>query len=205
MSKPQEPHAYPNPERLKYYQDDYRKFHTAQPKKLSGKLKVEQINIIVGLVAGLMSERATGFKPRLLDYGSGKGYQYLLARIHENWGGHLPICYDPGVIQLATRPPGRFDGIICTDVLEHIEAFDLDHVLEDIFRYAALPVSAHTYSFVYLHICCREAHKHFEDGRNLHRTVQPPKWWNELLAKHVAPFSYIKLVTSYEEAKVPDE
>ena len=113
MSKPQEPHAYPNPERLKYYQDDYRKFHTAQPKKLSGKLKVEQINIIVGLVAGLMSERATGFKPRLLDYGSGKGYQYLLARIHENWGGHLPICYDPGVIQLATRPPGRFDGIIC--------------------------------------------------------------------------------------------
>jgi hypothetical protein len=41
---------------------------------------------------------------RLLDYGSGKGYQYLARRYHERWGGLLPHCYDIGVQQLSPSP-----------------------------------------------------------------------------------------------------
>src|SRR5690348_1646525 len=72
----------------------------------------------------------------LLDYGSGKGYQYLQKRMHERWGGLLPYCYDVGVRQLSEKPQGLFDGVICTDVMEHIAEEDVDAVLDDIFGYA---------------------------------------------------------------------
>lgn len=50
---------------------------------------------------------------RMMDYGSGKGYQYLLRRYHTVWapymsvdaepGAELPVCYDLGVRQLRQR------------------------------------------------------------------------------------------------------
>lgn len=114
----------------------------------------------------------------LLDFGCGKGFQYLGARLHERWGGILPHCYDVGVAPLSSRPTGRtFDGVICTDVLEHIEEADLENVLSEICGYAT--------RFVFLAICCRPSkHKSLPDGRNLHVTLRAPEWWREKLAPH---------------------
>lgn len=105
----------------------------------------------------------------LLDYGCGKGFQYLKERVHEAWG-ILPYCYDPGVRAISDKPQGKFDGVICTDVLEHIEESDVPGVLDELVGYA--------HRFVFLAICCRPAgHKRLPDGRDVHVTVKPPEWW----------------------------
>lgn len=188
---------YPNPDRLRYYAKDYGDYHAAHPKIMPGKMLNDEAQRINNLVQGLkrqLTVKGIDEPIRLLDYGSGKGYQYLRQRIHERWGGILPYCYDPGVIHLSERPSGFFDGIICTDVLEHIEERDVPDVLADIFNYTY----ADRPSFVYLHICCRPAGKHFPDGRNFHATVKPPKWWDRVVKIYARPGVMLEL--SYEEA-----
>lgn len=114
---------------------------------------------------------------RLLDYGCGKGHQYLAARIHESWGGLLPHCYDPGVRGLSVRPEGLFDGILCADVMEHIAEADVPAVLDDIFGLLSPEAG-----FVFFVIACRPAKKkRLPDGRNVHLTVKAPDWWREQL------------------------
>ncbi len=73
---------------------------------------------------------------------------------------------------------GKFGGIICAGVMEHIEEDDVDTVLADIFSYAD------AWAFVFLFISCKPAKsKRLPDGRNVHLTVQPPEWWDAKLAK----------------------
>jgi len=106
---------------------------------------------------------------RLLDYGSGVGDQYKKAGIHKRWGVPMPYCYDPGVDIHYTRPTGTFDGVLCSDVLEHVPEELVDNVLHDVFSFAE--------KWVWLSVCCRPAKKFFEDGRNLHLTVRRDRWW----------------------------
>jgi hypothetical protein len=115
--------------------------------------------------------------PRLLDYGSGKGYQYLAQRMHEFWGGLLPVCYDPGVPLLNVKPTGKFCGVICTDVLEHIPEDELDAVLDEIVGYIEPG------GFVYFKISTVPSRKVDDEGCNLHVTVKPCEWWHKKLEK----------------------
>lgn len=108
---------------------------------------------------------------RLLDYGSGKGYQYLARRYHERWGGLLPVCYDIGVQQLSTKPEGQFGGVLCTDMLEHIEKPDLPAILDELVNYTA------TGGFLFLGISCRPTKKKLPQGGDVHRTIERPGWW----------------------------
>ncbi len=194
--------GYPSPRRLRYYAELYGKFHTANPKRLSGKFPPSQVTAIRFCVDSLRANWVyTEEAPmRLLDYGSGKGYQYLAARQHDKWGGILPYCYDPGVQQLSARPRGKFDGIICCDVLEHIHKADLRDVLNDIFGYA----NEVRPSFIYLHTCCRPAHKYFPDGSNLHATIQPRAWWEDLIRPYAEAFPNLLLMTTYEGEEYHD-
>lgn len=130
----------------------------------------DQIAEVVKLVAWAKPER-------ILDYGSGKGYQYLERRVHELWGGLLPHCYDPGVIQIGKKPDGVFGGVICSDVMEHIDPADVAPVLDDIFA-SVVPEGP---AFAYFHISTRPAGKTFDDGENVHLTVRPEQWWNAQL------------------------
>jgi hypothetical protein len=165
---------YPRPERLEYYRELYTKYHDDHAKFLAGKVSVEHVKGIARMVYR-WRERVRTRYPRILDYGSGKGFQYLTKRIHEKWGGILPHCYDLGVFHLAKRPEGRFDIILCTDVMEHLEAEDVPDVLADLRAYTGdrRPAS------IYLNICCRLAWKKFDDGSNLHKTVEEPDWWEQ--------------------------
>lgn len=114
----------------------------------------------------------------LLDYGSGRGEQYADGRIMQEWGLE-PTLYDPAVPWLAARPKGKFDGVICTDVLEH-----LDHpsiAITDIFE--------HVKRFAFFSICCRPAKKILPDGRNCHLTVKPQEWWlSEIESRATVPY-----------------
>ncbi|WP_168221517.1 class I SAM-dependent methyltransferase [Aquisphaera giovannonii] len=64
---------------------------------------------------------------RTLDYGGGSGRLAELLRVR---GFGEVRTYDPFVEAFAERPAGRFDLIVCTEVLEH--ATDPRRVLEDI-------------------------------------------------------------------------
>lgn len=148
----------------------YREFRRDNPKRFTGFLDGEQLRTIAVLIA-------THAPSRILDYGSGMGAQYLSLRQHEEWGGLLPHCYDPGVVGLDVVPPGLYDGVISTDVLEHIATPDLPAVTEHI----AACLNDNPLRFVYLHISCRPANKAFPDGRNVHLTIKPPSWWQPML------------------------
>lgn len=155
------------------YAKQYGQMHAANPKAFSG----YSIKFHVGTIADLVHR----VQPqRILDYGSGKGYQYLARRVHQRWGGLLPHCYDPGVPQLRERPHGKFQGVICTDVMEHIEEADVPDVLADIFSF----VDPTAHAFAFFCIACRPAkRKRLPDGRDVHVTIRAPDWWRGRLAK----------------------
>lgn len=152
----------------KLYQDHHNKYE----KHFSGNLSNKS--------AGEIKKLIELCKPdRILDYGSGKGFQYLKNRIHEKWGGLLPYCFDLGVRQLSVKPEGTFAGVICTDVMEHIDPDDVDMILADIFA-SLHPIGS---VFAYFHISTRLAGKTFDNGENVHLTVQPAEWWDKRLAR----------------------
>ena len=138
--------------------------------------------------------RSTGAST-LLDYGSGKGRQYLEGRIHELWGGIMPTLYDPGWRPNADRPVGQFDGVICIDVLEHIPEEELNETLEDIRCYAR--------SWVFFAIGYKPANKNLPDGRNAHVTIHDPAWWRTRLdsAFHLGPKVHIGYKTLRKNQK----
>lgn len=158
----------------------YQELHEQHPKWFNGASIIRHVAAIAHLVFRTDAQR-------LLDYGSGKGAAYLRDRVHEQWGGPLPHCYDPGVRYLAERPAGKFDGIICCDVMEHIEEQDVDAVLADIFQFMEE-------GFVFFSIACRPSKKQLPDGRDCHLTIRPPEWWAEKLEPFRRPFLIIEAV-----------
>lgn len=112
----------------------------------------------------------------LLDYGCGKGDQYFKEKRHKQFFQNLrPWLYDPAVKGFDVLPSQNFDGVFCTDVLEHIEEADVQQVLEEIFSKAI--------KFVYLGICTIPANSFLPDGRNSHVTIKPLGWWTAKVAE----------------------
>lgn len=148
--------------------EQYRLMH-GNPKMFRGRLA----DVYCAEIAALCQETSA---ETLLDYGSGKGHQYSLHRQHETHAFPEPHCYDPGVMELAQKPKGQFDGVLCLDVMEHIPEAHVEEVLAEIFAYAR--------KFVFLVIFTAPARKHLPDGRNCHLSVQPPAWWDEKIARH---------------------
>lgn len=131
---------------------------------------------------------ASGAKT-VLDYGAGKGLQYRPQRIviagehvadgiAEYWDVDEVRCYDPGYAAHSALPQEKFDGVVCTDVLEHCPQEDLAWILDEIFGYAK--------RFAYLNVACFPARKSLPNGENAHATVRPPEWWQRLVAGRAA-------------------
>lgn len=106
----------------------------------------------------------------LLDYGCGAGKQYSEENWHVLWN-IMPTLYDPAVPEFSKRPKAQFDGVICTDVLEHIPIDELPGVVADLVTYSRL--------WCFVTVCCRPAksNKNLPDGRNAHVTIRPEEWW----------------------------
>jgi hypothetical protein len=123
----------------------------------------------------------------VLDYGSGKGRQYELHRILDEeesvdypdiksyWGVEELRCYDPGYERFSELPSGTFDGVICTDVLEHCPEDDIPWILGELFGFAR--------KFVFANVACFPARKRLPSGGNAHCTVKPVKWWQDEIAR----------------------
>lgn len=171
-------------------------------KTFPGKSLVRQAQRIRGILDILQSET-------LLDYGAGKGQQYEPMRVNDGkrvydsipefWG--VPrdriTCYDPGYAPFTTLPSGKFDGVICTDVLEHVPEEDMPWVVREIFGYAR--------DFVYLNVACYPAMKTLPNGENAHCTIQPPVWWQRLfdeVVQETPGLRYFAVVETREGAGI---
>lgn len=113
----------------------------------------------------------TGSKT-VLDYGCGRARLYEKEKLQEKWGVDVRF-YDPAVDRFKEKPEGKFDGVICTDVLEHV--LDPEEVLAGIIGYAD--------KFCFLSISCRpsNSNKQLSDGTEFHISIHPPRWWREKL------------------------
>jgi hypothetical protein len=116
----------------------------------------------------------------IIDYGAGKGLGYeqrdlrlkngeTISSIQDYWGVDSVRCYDPGYEPFAELPTEPCDGVISTDVLEHITEPDVPWVIDEMFSLAT--------RFVYANIACFPAVKSLPNGQNAHCTVRPPEWW----------------------------
>jgi hypothetical protein len=150
-------------------QDDlielYRQMHRDSPTHFPGRSVLRyavEVNTLI---------RKHGAKT-LLDYGCGQGSQYDVDGV-SRWWGIEPYRYDPAVDRYSVKPVGEFDGVICTDVLEHIPQENLSETLDEIFGFAR--------SFAFFTICCRPAKRLLPNGENTHCNIQPPEWWTHVM------------------------
>jgi hypothetical protein len=139
--------------------------------------------------------KQTGAKT-ILDYGAGKGQQYWPRRVRDEdegieyadirsyWGVAEVRCYDPGYAPFTQLPAGSFDGVVCTDVLEHCPEEDIPWILDELFGYAD--------KFVYANVACFPARKRLPSGGNAHCTIRPVKWWEEQLARAARPKARVR-------------
>ena len=157
-----------------------------------------------GVIRELISE--TGTKT-ILDYGSGKGHYYSTElesgdgthypNLQAYWGVEEITCYDPGYEPFAKLPEGPFNGVISTDVMEHLPEEDLSWIISEIFSFAS--------EFVYLNICTLPAKRLLPNGENAHCTVKPPEWWVPLIDGIHVQFPHLMyLVMFLAERTQPD-
>lgn len=145
------------------------------PKYFRGRSLVKEFRNVADLVVKTSSST-------ILDFGSGKGEQYKRPyQLDKAWRVAV-TCYDPGIPEVATLPEGKFDGVICCDVMEHVLPEEVPATLQRIMSYA--------HKFVFFSIAVSPAKKNMPDGRNCHVTVQPPEWWHEQIriARKLARF-----------------
>ena len=116
----------------------------------------------------------------LLDYGCGKGFQYTQKNLHKTYfNGIMPALYDPAVPTHNVIPEGTFDGVISTDVMEHIPEYQLDEIFKEIYSRAD--------KFVYLGISTIPAIAILPNGENAHCTIKPIEWW----VNKIKPFATV--------------
>jgi len=111
----------------------------------------------------------------LLDYGCGKGWQYLLKHLHEYWGIPIPYCYDVGIEAFDVKPVVQFDGVVCVDVLEHIPEYQINETLSEIIGFAK--------KFVFLGIATYSGKKTLPNGEPCHVTVKSKEWWEKRIER----------------------
>ena len=115
----------------------------------------------------------------MLDFGCGRGDAYRSPhKLHQQIG--IPRrnvkLYDPAFPQHDVIPKGRWDLVVCSDVLEHVPSDDVPAFLDGLFTRAN--------KAVWLSVCCRLAKKTFPGTDvNLHVTIQPYLRWHEAVSR----------------------
>lgn len=143
--------------------------------------------------------RRTGAKT-ILDFGSGKGGSYLpwpgeapgsRFKSHPEWNGVKVICFDPGYEPFSKPWSKPTDGVISTDVVEHIPAEDVPWILDKMFGKAR--------KFVYVVAACYPAEKNLPNGENAHCTIEAPNWWADRMARTSSNYPGISWVLGCDE------
>lgn len=112
----------------------------------------------------------------MLDFGCGKGGAYGpdVAPSIEGTLGFPVTKYDPAVPEFSAEPQGKFDLVVCCDVLECVPEGDIDYMVQ---RLGDLTAKA-----LFVTVATFPSKKTLPDGRNAHLTQKPEEWWMERFA-----------------------
>jgi hypothetical protein len=109
-----------------------------------------------------------------LDYGCGSGNRLKLLLDDRHPGEFVVTEYDPGIPAYA-KPPPPASGVVCIDVLEHVEPEFIDNVLDDLKRV--------TLNHGYFMISLLPATRLLQNGKNAHLIVEDASWWEQKLSE----------------------
>lgn len=131
----------------------------------------------------------------LLDYGAGPvtDDDDTTAVLAGEWRLRSLRRFEPAWPGSAARPEEVFDGVACIRVLEHVPIEDVDHVLADIFGFAA--------RFVLLSVgCVRERDHAAADEVN---PLQTPFWWRHrvMRARRVRPGALFLMLCELDDGE----
>lgn len=145
----------------------------------------------------------------LLDYGAGKGHQYeweialdgqRYKNIREYWGEIEITRYEPALPGQDRLPDQPTDGVLCTDVLEHVPEADLPWVIGELFE--------HANKFVFASVACYLASARLPTGENAHCTVRSEAWWRglfESIARQHPGVVYLVSVIGKVTGSLPEQ
>lgn len=117
----------------------------------------------------------------LVDFGCGKAFLYKNKFKIENneyqnlsdfWNIQDMYLYDPGVEEYSVYPTKKFDGVICTDVIEHIPENDVIDFINNLFELSK--------KFIFVVIATIPATKYFDDGNNIHLCLKSKDDWKKI-------------------------
>ena len=120
----------------------------------------------------------------LLDFGCGKGFLYKnkfkindqeYRNLLECWKLDDVYLYDPGVKEFSVYPVRKFDGLICTDVIEHIPENDILQFIDSLFKLSN--------KFIFVVIATIPATKFFDDGNNIHLCLKTKQEWEKIFVE----------------------
>ena len=136
----------------------------------------------------------------LLDFGCGKGFLYKNKfKINDQEYRNLLDCwklddvylYDPGVKEFSVYPVRKFDGLICTDVIEHIPENDILHFIDSLFKLSN--------KFILVVIATIPATKFFDDGNNIHLCLKTQEEWEKIFLEFRAKYPDINQYVHFNE------
>ena len=136
----------------------------------------------------------------LLDFGCGKGFLYKnkfkindqeYRNLLDCWGLEDVYLYDPGVEEFSVYPVRKFDGLICTDVIEHIPENDVLEFIDNLFKLSN--------KFIFVVIATIPATKFFDDGNNIHLCLKTEEEWKKIFLEFKAKYPEINQYVNFNE------
>ena len=133
----------------------------------------------VGFVVSHLSGPEFAFKPFGVDI-SDTAIEMAQERLKGVVGGarRLSVIED----QKLNFDDEFFTLVTCFDVLEHLDASDINATLDEVYR--VLRVGG----VFYCTVSCRKSGADDQFGQNLHRTVKSPDWWIEKVGPDTAEY-----------------
>jgi len=114
-------------------------------------------------------EHRRGQIQSVLDFGAGQRSMEKYVRENATDVNVAWTNYDPGQPGIDTLPSGKFDLIISSDVLEHVEPEKIDETIAWMFE--------HANKALFHHIACDPCGLILPDGRNAHLITEKLDWW----------------------------
>lgn len=119
-------------------------------------------------------EQRRGQIKSVLDFGAGqcsleKYVKDNAIDVRVHW-----VNYDPGIPGIDEIPERKFDLIVSSDVLEHVEPAQIGDVVKW--------MKEHAEKAMFHHIACDPAGLILPDGRNAHLICQKLDWWERRFA-----------------------